>query len=98
MLADDDVTPGERAAIARNGARLSAVLRLLGLFDRPAEMELLDILRAEPPIPGLTEPLVGLSEADWNRTLFRLSELRLVSEISERDTAKQPLHERAQVR
>lgn len=34
-----------------------AVLRLLGLFDRPADRESLAALRAAPPIPGLTDAL-----------------------------------------
>src|SRR5262245_54955126 len=34
-----------------------AILRLLGLFDRPAEAGALKALRAAPPIPGLTEHL-----------------------------------------
>ncbi len=36
-----------------------AILRLLGLFDRPAEAGALKALRAAPPIPGLTEPAGG---------------------------------------
>lgn len=58
--------------------RLLAVLRLLGLFDRTADKGCIEALRREPPIEGLTEPLVGLGEEDWNITLKRLSGLRLV--------------------
>ncbi len=43
-----------------------AILRLLGFFDRPAEAGALKALRAAPPIPELTEPLVDLSEEDWH--------------------------------
>jgi tetratricopeptide (TPR) repeat protein len=43
-----------------------AILRLLGLFDRPAEAGALKALRAAPRIPDLTEPLVDLSEEDWH--------------------------------
>jgi len=46
------------------GARGLAVLRLLGLFDRPANAECLAALRKEPEIAGLTEPLIGLGEDD----------------------------------
>jgi tetratricopeptide (TPR) repeat protein len=49
-----------------------AILRLLGLFDRPAEADALKALRAAPPIPGLTEPLVGLSEEDWQDAVTTL--------------------------
>jgi tetratricopeptide (TPR) repeat protein len=55
------------------GQRLLAVLRLLGLFDRPATADCLEALRRPPAIPGLTEPLVGLSEARWNLTVSRLA-------------------------
>jgi tetratricopeptide (TPR) repeat protein len=64
--------------LARNGAKMLAVLRLLGLFDRPATMAAIDVLRAAPAIPSLTEPLVGISEAEWKRTLARLRNLQLI--------------------
>jgi len=67
------------------GRRATAVLRLLGLFDRPATGACLDALRAAPAIPGLTEPLIDLSEAQWNLTLTRLAEARLVT--AHRDAA-----------
>ncbi|HZF10577.1 MAG TPA: toll/interleukin-1 receptor domain-containing protein [Thermoanaerobaculia bacterium] len=51
-----------------------AILRLLGLFDRPAAKEALAALRARPEIPGLTEPLVGLSEEDWQWSVSSLQE------------------------
>ena len=39
---------------AADGAE-TAILHIVGLFDRPAEKEALDALLAEPPIPGLTD-------------------------------------------
>jgi tetratricopeptide (TPR) repeat protein len=54
------------------GPELS-ILRLLGLFDRPADVQVLAALRAQPAIPGLTESLVDLSEEDWQ---FAVSTLR----------------------
>jgi tetratricopeptide (TPR) repeat protein len=51
-----------------------AVLRLLGLFDRPAAQEALAALRAAPAIPGLTEALVGLSEEEWEWAVSSLRE------------------------
>jgi tetratricopeptide (TPR) repeat protein len=56
-----------------------AVLRMLGLFDRPARSDLLDELREEPVIPGLTDPLVGLQDSEWLRTLDQLKQLGLVT-------------------
>jgi hypothetical protein len=38
-----------------------ALLKLLGLFDRPATADCVDALRKAPAISGLTEPLVGPS-------------------------------------
>ena len=61
------------------GARQIALLRLLGLFDRPADLGCLKALRAEPAIPGLTEPIVGLSDIPWNLAVKRLSDRGLLS-------------------
>ena len=61
------------------GSRQVALLRLLGLFDRPADSGCLNALRAEPAIPGLTEPIVGLSDAQWNLAVTRLSDRGLLS-------------------
>jgi hypothetical protein len=43
------------AAGGEEGARQLVVLRLLGLFDRPAEADCLAALRKPPVIAGLTE-------------------------------------------
>jgi len=51
-----------------------AVLRLIGLFDRPANPEALAALRAEPVIPGLTDSLTKLIEEDWNTAVTNLRE------------------------
>jgi hypothetical protein len=61
-----------------DGERQLAVLRLLGLFDRPADPPCLAVLRDAPPIPGLTEPLAGLDEADWNLAVSALETAGLV--------------------
>jgi len=37
------------------------ILRMMGLFDRPAESGAIDVLRAAPPIEGLTSKLKDLS-------------------------------------
>lgn len=59
-----------------------AVLRVLGLFDRPAPPDCLAALRSEPPIVGLTESLTALAEEDWNRALTRLKTLKLLQPAS----------------
>ena len=56
-----------------------AVLRLLGLFNRPADKGSIDALRAAPAISGLTDALQGLSEPQWQRVLARLRRAGLLS-------------------
>jgi len=66
-----------------DGARQLAVLRLMGLFDRPAKADCLAALRKEPAIEGMTEPLVGISDTVWKITLSRLAECNLVSVLDD---------------
>jgi hypothetical protein len=61
------------------GQRALAMLRLLGLFDRPADAGCLAALWRAPPIEGLTEPLIALSETQRNIVLTRLSGAGLVT-------------------
>jgi hypothetical protein len=62
----------------REGPEL-AVLRMLGLFDRPADEKALGALLKSPAIPGLTEPLTDLSPVEWRMTLGRLRRARLLA-------------------
>ena len=55
------------------------ILRLMGLFDRPAEAGAIEALRAEPPIDGLTEKLQKLSGANWQFALESLYETYLLA-------------------
>ncbi|MDH4136761.1 MAG: toll/interleukin-1 receptor domain-containing protein, partial [Anaerolineae bacterium] len=55
------------------------LLRMLGLFDRPAKAEEMAALRAAPPIPHLTEHIQPLSEAGWLRLLDKLRQVRLIA-------------------
>ena len=57
-----------------------AVLRLLGFFDRAAEMELIEVLRKreDDDLRDIMVPLSDLSAKQWQRVLRRLSELRLI--------------------
>jgi hypothetical protein len=59
--------------------RQLAILRLLGLFDRPASNGCLTALRAQPPIAGLNAALTGGSDKDWKIALGRLQGINLVS-------------------
>jgi len=60
------------------GPELS-VLRMLGLFDRPADEKALGALMKSPAIPGLTESLTNLSPPEWRVILGRLRRTRLVA-------------------
>jgi tetratricopeptide (TPR) repeat protein len=75
------------------GQRQLAVLRLLGLFDRPASRSCLEALRAEPVIAGLTEPLFSvvkkwfglrrifdpIPDKEWKLALSRLEEINMLA-------------------
>lgn len=56
------------------------ILRLMGLFDRPAEGGALVALKKEPIIDGLTDALQKLSDADWRYAINNLRDLRLLAE------------------
>ncbi|MDQ1522232.1 MAG: hypothetical protein QOE47_156, partial [Pyrinomonadaceae bacterium] len=60
------------------GPELS-VLRMLGLFNRPADKDAIAALRAAPAIPGLTDTLQSLSEAGWQRVLSKLRRATLLA-------------------
>ncbi len=57
------------------------ILRLLGLFARPAEPDCLSALRQPPAIPGLTDALTGVPDAKWNIAVTNLEELDLVQTL-----------------
>jgi serine/threonine protein kinase/tetratricopeptide (TPR) repeat protein len=60
------------------GPELS-ILRMLGLFDRPADEKALGALLNPPAIPGLTESLTDLSPTEWRTILARLRRARLLA-------------------
>jgi hypothetical protein len=60
------------------GPELS-VLRMLGLFDRPADEKALEALLKSPAIPGLTESLTNLSPVEWRIILARLRRAKLLA-------------------
>jgi tetratricopeptide (TPR) repeat protein len=55
------------------------ILRLMGLFDRPAEGGAIEALKARPAIPGLTSELQGLSHEDWQFAVEDLRTARLLA-------------------
>jgi hypothetical protein len=63
----------------QKGQRALALLRLLGLFDRPADAGCLKALWNAPAIPDLTEPLIGMSETQRNVAFTRLKDAKLLT-------------------
>src|SRR5271165_668607 len=60
------------------GPELS-VLRILGLFDRPADERALGALLKSPAIPGLTESLTDLRPTEWRTIIAKLRRARLLA-------------------
>jgi tetratricopeptide (TPR) repeat protein len=59
------------------GQRALALLRLLGLFDRPASAECIGALLQAPAIAGLTDDLIDLTQAQLNLIQTRLQDAGL---------------------
>lgn len=82
--------------------RQLAILRLLGLFDRPASAGCLTALRAAPAIAGLNEVVekkwfglrrirIPISDKDWLIALGRLAEINLVGVQEDQSVDCHPL-------
>lgn len=71
------ITAYERWFEEKNCRAELAILRMLGLFDRPATPDCLAALR-DPPVADLTDALATLNEDDWNEAVTHLVELNLV--------------------
>jgi hypothetical protein len=59
--------------------RQLSVLRLLGLFDRPAPADCLAVLRGGTAIPDLTDDWAAARDKDWRIALGRLQEINLIA-------------------
>ncbi len=68
------------------------LLHLLGLFDRPADLAALDCLKAEPPIPGLTDALSAQSEAKFRDAYDNLRQRKLLAPHSQHNADKLDCH------
>jgi len=66
------------AGAGEKGRRQLAVLRMMGLFDRPADPGCIAALREAPAISGLTDTIAGVKEEDWNLTVSAMEEAWLV--------------------
>jgi predicted ATPase len=56
-----------------------SVLRMLGLFDRPADEKALAALLQPPAIPNLTESLTDLTPTEWRTIVAGLRRARLLA-------------------
>jgi len=73
-----------------------AILRVVGLFDRPAPKEALDALLEPPAIAGLTGAFQGLSDHEragrWAWAVRRLRALKLLNREDDRDPGALDAH------
>ncbi len=69
------------AAFAARFGESAAVdlLRILGLFNSPAEKDALAAVRAAPPIPNLTDHIQPMSDAAWLQLIGRLRRVKLIA-------------------
>jgi tetratricopeptide (TPR) repeat protein len=78
------------------GGAETAILHIIGLFDRPAEKEGLDALLAEPPIPSLTDTFHTMPlqrrRARWAVAVDRLRKLRLLNAEDPREPGSLDTH------
>jgi Protein kinase domain/NACHT domain len=68
------------------------VLRMLGLFDRPADEKALEALLKPPAIRGITESLIDLSSTEWRMILAKLRRARLLAPEDPHNPAQLDTH------
>jgi hypothetical protein len=73
------------------GPELS-VLRMLGLFDRPADERAIETLLRLPAIPGLTESLSNLRPAERRTIIAKLRRAKLLAEADQQNPAYLDAH------
>jgi hypothetical protein len=73
------------------GPELS-VLRMLGLFDRPADEKAVGALLKPPAIPGLTESLINLSPTERRTIVARLRRAKLLAGEDPHDPGHMDAH------
>ena len=56
-----------------------AVLRMLGLFDRPVSQNVLEALLQSPAIPGVTKFLADLNPSEWRTIVAKLRRAKLLA-------------------
>ena len=69
-----------------------SIVRMLGLFNRPAEAGCVAALRGGQPIADLTAGLANISEADWNIALANLRQAGLLAKEDEENRGTLDAH------
>jgi hypothetical protein len=69
-----------------------AILRMLGLFDRPADERTFGVLLKSPAIAGLTESLTHLRSTEWQTILAKLRRARLLAREDPHNPAQLDTH------
>ena len=72
------------AAFADKLGKVAAteLLHLLGMFDRPVELQAIAAVIAKPPIPDLTEPLTSVRDAAFLQACETLRRYKLIAPTS----------------
>ena len=65
--------------IFRNRSVDVAILRMLGLFDRPADADEIMVLVAQPVVPGLNDAVIDMERKEWRRAVSHLRRIGLVA-------------------
>jgi tetratricopeptide (TPR) repeat protein len=68
------------------------VLRLLGLFDRPAEGASIKALRQAPKLAGLTDHIGAEAEVNWLQAVQRLRKYKIIAAESHHTTDELDAH------
>ncbi len=74
ILYKERVRAGQVVEVKSQPGRQLLLMRLMGLFDRPASWGAFQAVLAAPPIPGLTDRLDEISEAMWISAINALRE------------------------
>jgi tetratricopeptide (TPR) repeat protein len=68
-----------------------AVLRIIGLFDRPVDEGEISALRKDPVVPWLTDALAFVRESGWNKAIAKLQRAGLLSAEQDKRIDAHPL-------
>ena len=80
-------------ALAKDGMEAErAILRIVGLFDRPADKGCLEALRQPPAIESVSDSIVGMTDRQWRESVGTLRQLRLLSPPTDQEHGSLDAH------